>query len=96
MAGRTSLAMIVKNEAEHLDRCLTSVAHLVNEMVVVDTGSSDGTKELLTEKVEREARIQLANYLTTDDAKRIPNLKAWLIILVGREWQVVEEIFPNI
>ncbi len=51
-----------------------------------------GTKEKLTEKVEREARIQLENYLKTDDAKRIPNLKAWLIVLVGREWQVVEEV----
>jgi hypothetical protein len=53
---------------------------------------ADGTKEKLTDKVEREARIQLTNYLQTDDAKRIPNLKAWLIILVGREWKVVEEI----
>lgn len=52
----------------------------------------DGTKEKLTDKVEREARIQLRNYLQTEDAKRIPNLKAWLIILVGREWKVVEEI----
>ena len=53
---------------------------------------ADGTKEKLTDKVAREARIQLTNYLQTDDAKQIPNLKAWLIILVGREWKVVEEI----
>ena len=52
----------------------------------------DGTKEKLTDKVKREGRQQLENYLTTEDAKRIPNLKAWLIILVGREWKVVEEI----
>lgn len=56
--------------------------------------SEDGTKEKLTTKVEREARTQLINYLKTDDAKRIPNLKAWLIMLVGREWQVVVEILP--
>jgi hypothetical protein len=54
--------------------------------------NADGTKEKWTEKVEREARMQLTNYLKTDDAKRIPNLKAWLIILVGREWKIVEEI----
>ncbi len=52
----------------------------------------DGTKEKLTDKVHREGRLQLTNYLQTEDAKRIPNLKAWLIILVGREWKVVEEI----
>ncbi len=38
-----SLAMIVKNEAANLPRCLASVAGVVDEMVVVDTGSSDGT-----------------------------------------------------
>ncbi len=38
-----SLAMIVRNEAACLRRCLDSVAGLVDEMVVVDTGSDDDT-----------------------------------------------------
>ncbi|MEA5443653.1 glycosyltransferase [Cyanobium gracile] len=38
-----SLSMIVRNEAERLERCLHSVAGFVDEMVVVDTGSDDGT-----------------------------------------------------
>jgi len=38
-----SLAMIVKDEARHLGHCLASVRDLVDEMVVVDTGSSDET-----------------------------------------------------
>ena len=41
--GRLSLSMIVRNEAERLERCLGSVAGFVDEMVVVDTGSSDDT-----------------------------------------------------
>jgi tetratricopeptide (TPR) repeat protein len=41
--GSVSLCMIVRNEEEHLARCLASVASLVDEMVVVDTGSSDRT-----------------------------------------------------
>lgn len=36
--------MIVRNEAERLPGCLASVADLVDEIVVVDTGSSDATK----------------------------------------------------
>jgi glycosyltransferase involved in cell wall biosynthesis len=36
-----SAAIIVRNEAEHLDSCLTSLAGLVDEVVVVDTGSTD-------------------------------------------------------
>jgi tetratricopeptide (TPR) repeat protein len=35
--------MIVKNEAANLPRCLASVAGVVAEMVVVDTGSTDDT-----------------------------------------------------
>lgn len=41
-----SLAMIVKNEAAGLPACLASVAPAVDEIVVVDTGSTDGTQDL--------------------------------------------------
>jgi Predicted AAA-ATPase/PD-(D/E)XK nuclease superfamily len=43
-------------------------------------------------KVTNEGRQQLKNYLQTDDAKRLPNLKAWLLVLVGRDWQLIEEV----
>ncbi len=52
----------------------------------------EGGEERLADKVAREARIQLGKYLKTDNAKRVENLKAWVLILVGREWQVVEEM----
>ena len=38
-----SLSMIVRDEAERLEACLRSVQGFVDEMVVVDTGSSDAT-----------------------------------------------------
>lgn len=41
-----SLCMIVKNEEKILDRCLSCVADLVDEIIVVDTGSTDRTKEI--------------------------------------------------
>lgn len=41
-----SLCMIVKNEEETLARCLSSVADLVQEIIIVDTGSTDATKEI--------------------------------------------------
>lgn len=40
---RLSLAMIVKNEEDALERCLESVRGAVDEIVVVDTGSTDRT-----------------------------------------------------
>lgn len=41
-----SLCMIVKNEEANLARCLDSVAGLVDEMIIVDTGSTDRTVEI--------------------------------------------------
>ncbi|MBE5962351.1 MAG: glycosyltransferase family 2 protein [Lachnospiraceae bacterium] len=41
-----SLCMIVKNESKVLARCLNSFQELVDEIIIVDTGSSDNTKEI--------------------------------------------------
>lgn len=41
-----SACMIVKNEAKVLSRCLESIKNYVDEIVVVDTGSTDRTVEI--------------------------------------------------
>lgn len=43
---KLSLVMIVKDEGEYLDACLSSVADHVDEIVIVDTGSTDNTKQI--------------------------------------------------
>ncbi|HXX63628.1 MAG TPA: glycosyltransferase [Bacteroidota bacterium] len=47
--GSISLAMIVRNEARYLPGCLESVRGIVDEIVIVDTGSTDGTPEMAAE-----------------------------------------------
>jgi GT2 family glycosyltransferase/Flp pilus assembly protein TadD len=44
--GLVSLCLIVKNEEENLPACLSSAAGLFGEIIVVDTGSTDRTKEI--------------------------------------------------
>ena len=41
-----SLCMIVKNEEAVLARCLDSIKELMDEIIIVDTGSTDRTKEI--------------------------------------------------
>lgn len=49
-----SLCMIVKNEEDTIARCLDSVFDIVDEVIVVDTGSTDNTEDIVrnyTDKV---------------------------------------------
>ncbi|MEE4563286.1 glycosyltransferase [Paenibacillus polymyxa] len=46
MTKSISLCMIVKNEEQVLSRCLESVKDVVNEIIIVDTGSTDTTLDI--------------------------------------------------
>lgn len=48
-----SLCMIVKNESAVLARCLDSIADLMDEIIIVDTGSTDNTKEIAAQYTSR-------------------------------------------
>ncbi len=45
-APKVSLTMIVRDEEENLGDCLEGVVELADEMVIVDTGSSDATRDI--------------------------------------------------
>src|SRR5580704_5641726 len=47
------LCMIVKNEAKVILRCLESVRPIVDHVLIQDTGSTDGTQNLIREWLER-------------------------------------------
>src|SRR5271166_1559682 len=53
MRPRVSLCMIVKNEEANLPACLDCVADLVDEIVAVDTGSTDRTREVAADRGAR-------------------------------------------
>ncbi len=81
-----SLCMIVKNEAACLGRCLTSVRDLVDEMVIVDTGSTDDTVA-----IAKSFGARVLHEPWTDDysAPRNMSLAAatghWLLVLDADE-----------
>lgn len=56
-----SLCMIVKNEERVLARCLDSIAEVMDEIIIVDTGSTDATREIAaryTDKIYDFAWVQ--------------------------------------
>lgn len=57
-----SVCMIVKNEEKVLARCLDSLAGIADEIVIVDTGSSDRTKEIAAKYTDR-----LYDFVWVDD-----------------------------
>lgn len=72
-----SLCMIVKNEEKFLGQCLESVEDVVDEIVIVDTGSTDSTVEIakkFTDKIYfhewegsfSKARNQAMQYCSCD------------------------------
>lgn len=48
-----SLCMIVKDEEKVIGRCLESVKDLVDEIIIVDTGSKDKTKEIVSKFTDK-------------------------------------------
>ena len=57
-----SLSMIVKNEEKYLRGCLDSVKEVVDELIIVDTGSTDSTV-----KIAEEFGAKIYNYEWTND-----------------------------
>ncbi len=48
-----SLCMIVKNEEDVLGRCLSCVKNIVDEIIIVDTGSTDSTKKVAAQFTDK-------------------------------------------
>lgn len=57
-----SLCMIVKNEERVLARCLDSLCGLMDEIIIVDTGSTDSTLD-----IARKYTKKIYNYTWNDD-----------------------------
>ena len=66
---KISLVMIVKNEERFLRNCLASARDVVDEIVIVDTGSSDATQD-----IAREFGAKLVDQPWSDDFSEARNV----------------------
>jgi glycosyltransferase involved in cell wall biosynthesis len=87
MRNFISLCMIVKDEEKVLKRCLESVSGIVDEIVIIDTGSSDSTKEIAQHFTSIIYDYQWTNNFA--DARNFAASKAtgeWILILDADEF----------
>ncbi|MBI3535772.1 MAG: glycosyltransferase family 2 protein [Deltaproteobacteria bacterium] len=93
---KISLCMIVKNEEKILFKSLNSVKNLVDEMIVVDTGSSDRTKEIAD-----SFGAKVFDFKWIDDFSAARNYSIskssgdWILILDADEY-LIEDDFESI
>jgi glycosyltransferase involved in cell wall biosynthesis len=91
-----SLSIIVKNEENSLPHCLNSVKDLVDEIVVLDTGSTDKTPEIAK---EFGAQVYHFEWCNDFSAARNTALKYvtsdWILVLDADE-TLTSEIIPHI
>jgi tetratricopeptide (TPR) repeat protein len=85
--------MIVKNEEKYIRQCLASVWDLIDEAIVVDTGSTDNTVSILQ---DFGANVEIRHYPWRNDfaAARNESLRGangdWILILDADEKMVFQ------
>lgn len=85
-----SLCMIVKDEEETLARCLESVKEAVDEIIIVDTGSRDRTKETALKYTN-----QVYDYVWRDDFSAARNYSFSKASCTYCMWLDADDVLPQ-
>ncbi|TCZ76853.1 glycosyltransferase [Paenibacillus albiflavus] len=82
-----SLCMIVKDEERVLARCLDSVKGLVDEIIIVDTGSTDRTKEIASKYTDHVYDYTWSNDFAAARNESIRRATSeWILVLDADEY----------
>ena len=91
-----TLCMIVKNEEATLPRTLASVKDVVDEMVVVDTGSGDRTCEIAREFGARVYHFEWCDDFAAARNECLKHAKGDWILVLDADEVLVPQILPQI
>ncbi len=98
-----SLCMIVKNEAEYLETCLKLARPHVDEIVIIDTGSTDGTQDIARRYADVFEEIEWPNSFAAARNYSLDRASGrYILILDGDEyiadpqgWQLIRSILAQ-
>lgn len=91
---KISLSMIVKDEIRFLARCLDSIENFVDEIVIVDTGSTDGTYDVVKKRATRYAQIEWSGFANARNASAELCTGDWIVIIDADEEMVDSSGWP--
>lgn len=84
---RISCAMIVKNESRCLERCLQSVKEMVDEIVVLDTGSTDQTVQIAESLGAKVYHFQWCNDFSAARNEALSHVTGdWVLVVDADEY----------
>lgn len=89
-----SLCMIVKNEEHALPKCLGSVRGVVDEMIVLDTGSSDRTPEVATDFGAKVYTFAWCNDFAQARNQALKYVQGEWVLVLDADEVLVAEIVP--
>jgi GT2 family glycosyltransferase/glycosyltransferase involved in cell wall biosynthesis len=90
---RLSVCLIVRNESARIQHCLDSIQSLATQIVVVDTGSEDDTRQIAGQK-----GAEIINFTWNDDFSAARNQALelasgdWILILDADESMAPEDV----
>lgn len=91
MRSKLTVLIPCKDERAHIEACISSVRMIADEVLVADSGSTDGTLEILN---RLECRVVEREYVNS------ANFKNWAIPQATHEWVLVvdadERVTPEL
>ena len=85
-AHKLSAVIISKNEADRIAQCLSSLKGLTDDIIVVDSGSTDGTVELAESYGAKVFDLEWKGYGPTKNWGNERAQHDWIISLDADEW----------
>jgi tetratricopeptide (TPR) repeat protein len=91
---KLSLCMIVKDEEANLSRCLASARDAVDEIVILDTGSTDRTLEIAEEFGAKIHHLEWPNDFSIARNQSLQYVEGDWVLVLDADETLVENIAP--